>query len=336
MRVLILAFLVLWSYCDALTLPGGIYDISSASPNGFVAIFPQSRSVFFVLNPLFPELWLTSMGRALALLNTSTLFNSTEPALGLPVIPSLHQDLKIQCGTDAGAPFKGGQLLYSLLTELSGLWKSTDNPILREPWHVRNLPFYSIEIAIVPFPRTQILLNREKMAVYLAILVRWVISKARDSGWPGQLKCNLMENPQSLLIGTMDVNRLSITTLEPGLNSTGLNISSTTCVAGTACEVGGSVNVGADDIDVHLIFTATKVRNRTVLHLLTSFLLQLFNLSTDLVVTTILPPVRTSPNPSHPFSTYTGELMLNTRAPLGSSFKHHQIWRLYSPVQNAP
>jgi hypothetical protein len=336
MRVLILAFLVLWSYCDALTLPGGIYDISSASPNGFVAIFPQSRSVFFVLNPLFPELWLTSMGRALALLNTSTLFNSTEPALGLPVIPSLHQDLKIQCGTDAGAPFKGGRLMYSLLTELSGLWKSTDNPILREPWHVRNLPFYSIEIAIVPFPRTQILLNREKMAVYLAILVRWVISKARDSGWPGQLKCNLMENPQSLLIGTMDVNRLSITTLEPGLNSTGLNISSTTCVAGTACEVGGSVNVGADDIDVHLIFTATKVRNRTVLHLLTSFLLQLFNLSTDLVVTTILPPVRTSPNPSHPFSTYTGELMLNTRAPLGNSFKHHQIWRLYSPVQNAP
>lgn len=326
MRGLTFAFLVLSSYCDALRLPGGTFDLSSASPTGIVDIFQQSESVLFVLTSSFAESRLTSIVRAPYLLNITALLNSTEHILGLPIQPSVYRQLRPCCGTYSTPPSKGGQLIYSLLSELSELWKSTDNPILLEPVHVRNVPFYSIDFTVVPVRSSRNLLTRTKLAVYLYQLVQNLVRiNFGASRWPGRVSCNLTVVPDGLTIGKMDVAMIPITTLGSESRSTEHNVSSHSNITGTAWEIASKGNLRADGIDVHQVFMGTGTTDRNALYLFTKLLCPLFHRPRELRVTTFVPPVSIPLIPSKLSRSHLGESMLTTHTPSGRIDSRNQI-----------
>lgn len=224
--------------------------------------------------------------------------------------------------------------MYSLLTELSQLWKSTDNPILREPMRVRNVPFYSIEVTVVPAQSSRTL-NRTRIAVYLTLLLEGLVSHVATSIWPGPLSCSLEINPLGLEIGKMDVNMIPISALGSDTNSTERNISLNSNANGAAWENAGNAKLQADDIDVHQVFTGTVTTDRNMLYLFTKLLFLIFEASRWLRVPTLIQPVRTLLVPLTLFHSHIGETKLTTHAPLGKNNSRHQNRRWHLPNQNA-
>ncbi len=158
---------------------------------------------------------------------------------------------------------------------------------------VRNVPFYSIEVTVVP-ARSSRTLNRTRIAVYLTLLLEGLVSHSVATRiWPGPLSCSLEVNPLRLEIGKMDVNMIPISTLGSESNSTGRNNPSNSNRSGTAWEIAGDVILGADGIDVHQVFTGTVTTDRNMLYLFTELLFLIFEMSLGLRVTTLIQPVRT-------------------------------------------
>jgi len=243
----------------------------------------------------------------------------------------------------ASPRFDGGQLIYSLLSEMSGIWKSTDNPSLLEPMHVRNVPFYGIEIVVTPAGLTQaVALTRTVIAAYIYRLLKILVSPNVNQ-WPGPLRCRLDAGPTQLLLGTLDVNLIPINTLGAVSNSSGSNISSNGSTDITALEIAngttptlaGNANPRVDGIDIHQVFTGTKTTDKNVLYLFINILCELFGRKPEERLTDLLAPVSILLIASKTCHSNIGEGMLTAYPPPGSIKPRRHVTRPYIPHADA-
>ena len=122
---------------------------------------------------------------------TSTSFrDKSNSTLSLPFLPfpGQAQDYMKQCIERETQPFIGGQLLYSLLSELSALWTSSEERPMHLPINVRNVPFYNIHLLIKSIPGSPGM-NLQQVVMFIYSFLH--IYLRSDRPWPRPVDCEL-------------------------------------------------------------------------------------------------------------------------------------------------